>query len=243
MGAAYTNSFAGATPTTLYVLQDNQAAGTDLLSTLKPPNDGTLNSVATLTINVSQLSGFDITADNQAFLSWNGGNQFGTLNLTTGQAVNNGAIGGGFAGQVVGISVSAIPEPETYALLLAGYRSIGSARPPPAWACLRAEIGRGRPLSGPHPERPLSGRQLWPLMSGAALPSAVIWPSLSPMCSLEDFALSSEGAPEGEPGLAPGKVGTQVRKVVHQRALQPEQDFDHQQVAGTERTVQPLRIS
>ena len=80
-----------------------------------------------MAINVSQLSGFDITADNQAFLSWNGGNQFGTLNLTTGQAVNNGAVGGGFAGQIVGISaLNIVPEPETYALLLAGLAALAA---------------------------------------------------------------------------------------------------------------------
>ena len=40
--------------------------------------------------------------------------------------MNNGAIGGGFAGQVTGISVSAIPEPETYALLLAGFAALAA---------------------------------------------------------------------------------------------------------------------
>ena len=114
--AAYTNSFAGATTTTLFALQDNATAGTDQLLTVVPPNNGTLNTVATLGINVSQLSGFDIGAGNTAFLSWNGGNQFGTINLTTGAAVNNGAVGGGFAGQITGISVQNIPEPETLTL-------------------------------------------------------------------------------------------------------------------------------
>ena len=140
VAAAYTNSFAGATSTTLYVLQDNAAAGTDVLFIQNPPNNGTLNPVATLTINVSQLSGFDITADNQAFLSWNGGNQFGTLNLTTGQAVNNGAVGGGFAGQVVGISAAnAVPEPSTLVMgLTAALFGLGYA-----WRRMRAEKGVG----------------------------------------------------------------------------------------------------
>lgn len=111
VATAYTNAFAGATSTTQYVLQDNGTAGTDVLFIQNPPNDGILTSPVTLTINVSQLSGFDISADNEAFLSWNGGNQFGSLNLTTGQAVNFGAVGGGFAGQIVGISVNPIPEP------------------------------------------------------------------------------------------------------------------------------------
>jgi len=111
--AAYTNPFIGATSTTLFVLQDNTAPTQDVLFTQNPPNDGTLTLPVNLSINVSNLSGFDLTADNQAFLSWNGGNQFGTLNLTTGAAVNIGAIGGGFAGQVVGISLLPVPEPSS----------------------------------------------------------------------------------------------------------------------------------
>jgi hypothetical protein len=129
VAAAYTNSFAGAATTTLFALQDNAAPIPDQLFTVNPPNAGVLNAVAALTINVSQLSGFDISADNAAFLSWNGGNQFGTLNLTTGAAVNNGAVGGGLAGQITGISVaSAVPEPETYALLLFGIAALAARR-------------------------------------------------------------------------------------------------------------------
>ena len=108
------------------------AAGSDLLFTQNPPNNGALNPVALLAINVSQLSGFDITAGDQAFLSWNGGNQFGTLNLTTGQAVNNGAVGGDFAGTIAGISalnLNAVPEPSTLAMCLtAALFGLGYAR-------------------------------------------------------------------------------------------------------------------
>jgi hypothetical protein len=119
VAAAYTNNFPGATSTTLFVLQDNPAGTPDVLFTQNPPNNGTLTVPVNLSINVSQLSGFDITADNRAFLSWNGGNQFGSLNTTTGQAVNFGAIGGGFAGSIVGIAVS-VPEPSSLAMIGTG---------------------------------------------------------------------------------------------------------------------------
>jgi hypothetical protein len=126
VAAAYTNSFAGAATTTLFALQDNATGTPDQLFTVNPPNAGSLTLPTPLSINVSQLSGFDINPANTAFLSWNGGNQFGTINLTTGAAVNNGAVGGGFAGQVTGISVSVVPEPETYALLLAGIAALAA---------------------------------------------------------------------------------------------------------------------
>jgi len=127
--AAYTPNVNNTT--TLFVLQDN-ATTADMLFTVNPPNAGTLtNPAPPLTINVSQLSGFDINNNSAAlqlgFLSWNGGNQFGTLNLTTGAAVNNGQIGGGFAGQIAGIALAPVPEPASIALvgmggvLLAGW--------------------------------------------------------------------------------------------------------------------------
>jgi hypothetical protein len=126
VAAAYTNNFNGATSTQLFVLQDNLTAGTDTLFLQNPPNDGTLTLPVTLSINVSQLNGFDITSTgttNQAFLAWNGGNQFGTLDLTSGVAVNAGAIGGGFASQIVGISVL-IPVPEPASIVSAGIASL-----------------------------------------------------------------------------------------------------------------------
>jgi len=126
--AAYTPNVNNTT--TLFVLQDN-ATTADMLFTVNPPNAGTLTNPVALTINVSQLSGFEINNNSAAlqlgFRSWNGGNQFGTLNTTTGAAVNNGAVGGGFAGQVAGIALAPVPEPASIALvgmggvLLAGW--------------------------------------------------------------------------------------------------------------------------
>lgn len=58
VGSAYTNSFAGATATTLYGLDTNL----DILVTQNPPNDGTLNTVGQLGANFSGRSSFDISA-------------------------------------------------------------------------------------------------------------------------------------------------------------------------------------
>jgi hypothetical protein len=119
VASAYTNSFAGTTSTTLFSLRDTPAGPPDQIFMQIPPNDGSLINPVDLAINLG-LAGFDITFDNRAFLSWNGGAQFGTLDLNTGQAVNVGAVGGGFAGQITGISIQNIPEPGSLALLALG---------------------------------------------------------------------------------------------------------------------------
>ena len=49
-----------------------------------------------------------------------------SINLTTGAVVNNGAIGGGFAGQISGISVRNVPEPGTLGLLGFGLAMIAT---------------------------------------------------------------------------------------------------------------------
>lgn len=54
--AAYTNNFAGATTTTLFVMDYN----TDKLYTQAPPNDGKLNLVGSLGMDVYKANGFDI---------------------------------------------------------------------------------------------------------------------------------------------------------------------------------------
>ncbi len=54
--AAYTNNFSGATTTTLYVMDYAQ----NKLYTQVPPNNGTLNLVATLDADITESNGFDI---------------------------------------------------------------------------------------------------------------------------------------------------------------------------------------
>lgn len=60
--AAYTNSFAGAMATTLYVIDTRN----DRLQTQNPPNDGTLNDVGALGIDADAVSGFDIVGPDTA---------------------------------------------------------------------------------------------------------------------------------------------------------------------------------
>ncbi len=57
-GAAYTNSFAGTTSTTLYDLDSNL----DILVTQIPPNSGVLNTIGSLGMDIDAVLGFDIVA-------------------------------------------------------------------------------------------------------------------------------------------------------------------------------------
>lgn len=65
VGAGYTNSVAGAEETQLYVIDARQ----DVLALQDPPNDGTLNTVGALGVDVDGSSAFDITPDGDAFLT------------------------------------------------------------------------------------------------------------------------------------------------------------------------------
>ncbi|MBC7815844.1 MAG: DUF4394 domain-containing protein, partial [Planctomycetaceae bacterium] len=93
VAAAYTNSFVGATATTLYGIDSNL----DILVTQAPPNAGTLNTVGALGINVTDVAGFDIQpSGNTAFatLTTNGTTSaLYSINLATGAATLVGNIG------------------------------------------------------------------------------------------------------------------------------------------------------
>lgn len=84
-GAAYNNSFAGSTNTTLYVLDSE----TDMLYMQVPPNDGVLVPVGSLGINFKDENGFDIggTSNNAfAYLKVGEGSAIYSINLSTGSA-------------------------------------------------------------------------------------------------------------------------------------------------------------
>lgn len=92
--AAYTNNFAGATTTTLFVIDTT----VDALYTQNPPNAGTLNLVGPLGVDASNVNGFDIAPFGgaaYAALTVAGTSRLYTINLTSGAATQVAAIGGG----------------------------------------------------------------------------------------------------------------------------------------------------
>ncbi len=116
VGAAYTNSFLGATTTTLYDID----SGSGTLVTQGSvggapisPNTGQLFRVGSLGVATTGLVGFDIApASNAAFTSLTAPgaatSQFFTVNLTTGAATLVGAIG--VNEPIRGIAISNLPR-------------------------------------------------------------------------------------------------------------------------------------
>ncbi len=84
-GAAYTNNFAGATSTTLYVID----SASDTLQIQNPPNNGTFVTVGSLGGDAPAFVGFDISSSSGiAFASAiiGGSSNLYTINLSTGLA-------------------------------------------------------------------------------------------------------------------------------------------------------------
>lgn len=85
--AAYTNNFAGATTTSLFVIDHN----TDMLYLQNPPNNGTLTAVGSLGLNITGANGFDIGSTSQkAYLlaSVGGDTKIYTVNTTNGSTAS-----------------------------------------------------------------------------------------------------------------------------------------------------------
>lgn len=84
-GAAYSENFAGATTTSLFVIDHN----TDKLYLQSPPNNGVLVERGALGINITNSNGFDIgSTSNKAYLlaTVNSENKIYSINTTTGAA-------------------------------------------------------------------------------------------------------------------------------------------------------------
>lgn len=122
VGSAYSNNFVGATTSQLYGLD----TGLDVL--VRQANSaGTLNTVGSLGVNISDQAGFDISGlTGNAYASVQdaqlGQSTFWTINLNTGAASFVGAIGGG--SQVSAIAVT--PTPGAAGVL--GLAALGAAR-------------------------------------------------------------------------------------------------------------------
>lgn len=129
IGTAYTNSAPGALSTTLYGID---ALSSSLLRSTNP-NGGVYANTnlagATfdplgITLSSQSQVGFDILflqSINSAFLAAN--DSFYSVDLTTGRASLIGGIG---APSIRGITLSAVPEPASWAMLLIGFGAIGA---------------------------------------------------------------------------------------------------------------------
>lgn len=92
VGAAYTNNVEGAATTTLYVIDQELS----ILALVNPPNEGTLNTVGELGIDVAGDGGFDISPDSIAYAALvplgSSTPSLYTIDITTGAATLVGAI-------------------------------------------------------------------------------------------------------------------------------------------------------
>jgi uncharacterized protein (TIGR03437 family) len=115
VGAAYNNSFAGTTSTTLYAIDSSL----DILvrqgspgGTPVSPNSGQLFTAGPLGVDTGEMVGFDIsdcTNTGYASLTVGGASQLYTINLITGAATLIGNVGGGEV--IRGIAVANAPSP------------------------------------------------------------------------------------------------------------------------------------
>jgi len=121
VGSAYTNSFAGAVSTVLYGLD---AAGDQLVRSTNP-NGGVYVSIGPLGLALSPTDriGFDISGATKAAY-FNVGSQFYTVNLASGGATLVGSLG---SGELVGLTARGVPEPASWALMIAGFGLAGTA--------------------------------------------------------------------------------------------------------------------
>lgn len=129
VASAYNNNDTNpATATTLFAID----AATDSLYTQMPANDGTLQLIGALGFDTSGVSGFDVSFGGTAYASFTDGltskSSLYSINLLTGAATLIGAFGIGgnaaIAPPLLGLAAP-VPEPGTYAMMLAGLLGVG----------------------------------------------------------------------------------------------------------------------
>lgn len=118
VAAGYTNPVNGASATQLFVIDSTL----NILALQSPPNDGVLNTVGALGIDVGDRASFDISTRGTAFVSYAvegmGPAQFGTLDLASGAISPIGPIGADL--MIVGIALPTVATPPSEILWLLG---------------------------------------------------------------------------------------------------------------------------
>lgn len=118
------NDLSPATATSLYYID----SAADVLKVAAGNFNGApapvpITSVGALGVNFGDVGGFDISASGAAFAS--NGNSLYSVNLATGAASLIGAFGGNASVSGLTAVTAPIPEPSTYALMLAGLLGLG----------------------------------------------------------------------------------------------------------------------
>lgn len=124
-GAAYTNSMAGASTTTLFDIDLNSQK----LVRQDPPNNGTLVEVGSLGVTATGEVGFDISADNKvalASLTVNNKNSLYFIDVTTGKAHKLGWLGKAITGLAIPTNPVAYSVDMSNNLLIFDFTSPGT---------------------------------------------------------------------------------------------------------------------
>jgi hypothetical protein len=129
VAASYTNSFAGATTTTLFAIDTLSAS----LVRSSNPNAGTYESVGSLGLGAIASDahiGFDISGvTGIGYFSYDA--SLYTVNFDSGAATLIGGIGGRTGVSLVGLTIgpeaAVVPEPATWAMMILGFAGLGLA--------------------------------------------------------------------------------------------------------------------